>query len=100
MPDPVRIPARPRVVVTRRLPAGTEARMTELFDTILSPDDEAMNAAALTGAMADTDVLVPTISDRIDAAVIAAAGPHLRLIASFGAGIDHIDLAAARARGI
>lgn len=93
--------ARPaRVRVTRRLPALTEARLRELFDTRTNPDDTPMDAAALAAAMADCDVLVPTVTDRIDAAAIAAAGPELRLIANFGNGVDHIDLAAAEKRGI
>lgn len=93
-------PRRPRVVVTRQLMPAVEARMAELFDVVLSPDDAPMSTGALAAAMADCDVLVPTVTDRIDAALIARADDRLRLIASFGAGVDHIDLAAARARGI
>jgi len=91
---------RPRVVVTRRLPPLIEARMTELFHTDLSLDDAPMDRAALAAAVAQYDVLVPTITDRIDAALIESAGPQLKLIANFGNGVDHIDLKAARARGI
>ncbi|MBO9622741.1 MAG: D-glycerate dehydrogenase [Sphingomonas sp.] len=93
-------PSRPRVIVTRSLPDPIEARMTELFDVVLSPDDRAMHADALAAAMADADVLVPTVTDRIDAALIEAAPERLRLIANYGAGVGHIDLKAARARGI
>jgi len=74
--------------------------MTELFHAVLSADDAPMDQAALADSMARCDVLVPTITDRIDADLIAAAGPRLKLIANFGNGVDHIDLAAARARGI
>lgn len=90
----------PLVIVTRRLPAAVEARMAELFEARLNADDAALDAAALARAAATATVLVPTVTDEIDAAVIAAAGPGLKLIANFGAGVDHIDLAAARARGI
>ena len=91
---------KPLVVVTRKLPDVIETRMMELFAARLNADDAAMAPAQLHEAVAEADVLVPTVTDRIDADVIAAAGPRLRLIASFGAGVDHIDLAAARARGI
>ncbi|BBK35295.1 D-glycerate dehydrogenase [Allostella sp. ATCC 35155] len=93
-------PRKPVVVVTRKLPDMVETRMMELFDARLNIDDLPMDEAAMAAAVAHADVLVPTVTDRIDAAVIAAAGPQLRLIASFGTGVDHIDLPAARARGI
>lgn len=93
-------PARPRVIVTRALPLSVEQRMSELFDTALNPDDAAMDRAALAAAMADCDVLVPTVTDIIDAELIAGAGERLKLIANFGAGVNHIDLKAARARRI
>ncbi|WP_133365452.1 2-hydroxyacid dehydrogenase [Qipengyuania sediminis] len=90
----------PRVVVTRHLLPEVEARLAELFDARLNPGDAPLAREALAAAMQGCDVLVPTVTDRIDAALIAAAGPDLRLIASFGTGTDHIDLAAAAARGI
>ena len=93
-------PSRPRVIVTRALPDGIEARMAELFDVVTNAGDTPMSPEALGAAMADCDVLVPTVTDRIDAALLAAAPGRLRLIANYGAGIGHIDLAAARARGI
>lgn len=93
-------PARPRVIVTRALPEATERRMGELFETVLNPDDTPMDRAALAAAMADCDVFVPTVTDTIDAALIAGAGERLKLIANYGAGVNHIDLAAARAQGI
>ena len=92
--------ARTRVVVTRRLPAPVEARMQELFDVKLNAEDRPMTAEELAGAMAGADVLVPTITDRIDARLLAQAGPDLRLIANYGAGFDHIDVATALQRGI
>jgi glyoxylate reductase len=95
-----RIAGKPRVIVTRRLLPETEARMAELFDVTLNPDDAPMPREALLAAMQACDVLVPTVTDRIDGALIAAAGSRLGLLANFGAGVDHIDLAAARARKI
>ncbi|HEY7990163.1 MAG TPA: D-glycerate dehydrogenase [Stellaceae bacterium] len=88
------------VIVTRKLPDVIETRMMELFDTRLSADDAPLDRAALEAAAATADVLVPTVTDHIDEAVIAAAGPRLKLIANFGNGVDHIDLAAARKKGI
>ena len=93
-------PARPRLIVTRRLAPHAEARMAELFDTVLSADDHDMDDAELVAAMQDCDVLVPTLNDHLTAELIDQAGPRLKLIANFGNGIDHIDLKAARAKGI
>ncbi|WP_137863872.1 MULTISPECIES: D-glycerate dehydrogenase [unclassified Sphingomonas] len=93
-------PPHPRVIVTRALPDGIEARMAELFDAVANAGDAPMTQGALAAAMADCDVLVPTVTDRIDAALIDAAPDRLRLIANYGAGVGHIDLKAARARGI
>ena len=91
---------KPKVVVTRKLPAQIEARMGELFDVQLNPDDQPMGQSDLIAALADADVLVPTITDRIDARVLAGAGASLRMIANFGAGVDNIDVDAANARGV
>ncbi len=91
---------KPLVVVTRRLPDAVETRMRELFDVRLSPDDSAMPPDALAAALREADVLVPTVTDEIDAGLLAQAGPNLRLIANFGNGVDHIDVAAALERGI
>ena len=88
------------VVVTRRLPDQIETRMKELFDVRLRDDDTVMSKAELTAALQDADVLVPSITDRIDAEVIKSAGERLKLIANFGAGTDHIDVDAARDAGI
>src|SRR3546814_1397798 len=77
-----------------------EARMAELFDVALSAHARAFTRDELKAAVADCDVFVPTVTDEIGAEVIAAAGERLKLIANFGAGVDHIDLAAARAKGI
>ncbi len=91
---------RPTVVVTRRLPEVVEARMAELFDVRLRDTDTPMDRAELAAALRDADVVVPTITDRIDAGLLAQAGPQLRLIANYGAGVDHIDVESARSRGI
>src|SRR3984957_5041229 len=93
-------PKKPLVIVTRKLPEAIETRMMELFDARLSPDDTPMTPAQLVDAVKQADVLVPTVTDRIDVAVLSQAGPQLKLIASFGTGVDHIDLATARQRGI
>ena len=89
-----------RVILTRKLPDAVETRMMELFDTHLNPTDQAMPREALRASMQDCDILVPTVTDRIDAEMLAAAGPRLKLIASFGSGVDHIDLKAAEERHI
>ena len=89
-----------RVVVTRKLPDPVETRMMELFSTVLNLGDQAMTRDQLADAMRDCDVLVPTVTDRIDSGLIEQAGERLKLIASFGTGVDHIDLRAAKARGI
>jgi glyoxylate reductase len=91
---------RPLVVVTRKLPDVIETRLMELFDARLNLDDRPLTADDLKAAAATAQVLVPTVTDRIDKAVIDAAGANLKLIASFGTGIDHVDLDAAKAKGI
>ncbi|MGB0959782.1 MAG: 2-hydroxyacid dehydrogenase [Halocynthiibacter sp.] len=88
------------VVVTRRLPEVVEARMKELFDVKLREDDTPMSREELIAAMQDADILVPTITDSITANMLAAAGDRLKLIANFGAGVDHIDVDTARRRGV
>ncbi|MBT53135.1 MAG: D-glycerate dehydrogenase [Mameliella sp.] len=88
------------VVVTRRLPEVVETRLTELFDAKLREDDRPMTRGELVDAMQEADVLVSTVTDRIDAGLIGQAGEKLKLIANFGAGFDHIDVATARSRGI
>lgn len=88
------------VVVTRRLPEPVETRMKELFDVELRDPDTRMTREELAAAMRSADVLVPCVTDQIDANLLAQAGERLRLIANFGAGVDHIDVASARQRGI
>jgi glyoxylate reductase len=92
--------SKPLVIVTRRLPDVIETRMMELFDCRLNIEDRPMSQAELVEAARQADVLVPTVTDRIDAAVLSQAGPRLKLIASFGTGVDHIDLKTARMRGV
>jgi lactate dehydrogenase-like 2-hydroxyacid dehydrogenase len=91
---------KPKVIVTRKLPDPVETRMRELFDTELNLTDKAMSREELEAAVARVDVLVPTITDRIDAALLEKAGPQLKLIANFGAGVDHIDVTTATERGV
>src|SRR5215472_10733 len=88
------------VVVTRKLPDIIETRMRELFDARLNLDDKPMSQAEMAEMAKRADVLVPTVTDRIDAAVLSKAGDGLKLIANFGNGVDHIDVATAVSRGI
>jgi glyoxylate reductase len=92
--------SKPLVIVTRKLPDAVETRMRELFDARLNIDDKPMSQAALVQAMKTADVLVPTVTDRIDRSIIDQAGERLRLIANFGNGVDNIDIEAAAERGI
>ncbi len=89
-----------KVVLTRRLPDAVETRMRELFDAELNLTDAPLDRTALVEAVRRADVLVPTITDRIDAELIGVAGEQLRMIANFGAGVDHIDVEAAVGRGL
>src|SRR6516164_9861450 len=91
---------RPLVVVTRRLPELVETRMRELFDARLNLEDKAMSQSEIVEAMREADVLVPTITDHINSAMIAQAGEQMKLIANFGNGVDHIDVTSALRRGI
>jgi glyoxylate reductase len=91
---------RPVVIVTRKLPDVIETRMMELFQARLNPDDQPLAKPALIEAVKACEVLVPTVTDRIDAAVLAHAGERLRLIANYGTGVDNIDVEAAYKRGI
>jgi glyoxylate reductase len=91
---------KPLVVVTRKLPDSVETRMRELFDTRLNIDDKPMSQAELAEALKVADVLVPTVTDRIDAPVLSQSGDKLKLIANFGNGVDNIDVATALQRGI
>ncbi len=88
------------VVVTRRLPEPVETRMKELFNVELRDPDTKMSRDELVAAMRRADVLVPCVTDTIDAAMLAQAGEKLKLIANYGAGVDHIDVASARQRGV
>ena len=99
---PGQSPSRPRmrVAVTRRLPEAVETRMTELFDVALREDDRKLGRDELVALMKDCDVLVPTVTDQIDANMLAQAGERLKLIANYGAGIDHLYVMSARQRGV
>ena len=91
---------KPLVIVTRKLPDAVETRMCELFETQLNADDHPFSREELAAAMQRAEVLVPTVTDRIDAQLLQEAGEQLKLIANFGVGVDHIDIEAATARGI
>ncbi|HJO87073.1 MAG TPA: D-glycerate dehydrogenase [Rhodospirillales bacterium] len=89
-----------KVVVTRKLPDAVETRMMELFDTRLNLNDIALTHEELIMAVQSAEILVPTVTDNIDAEVINSAGDQLKMIANFGAGVDHVDLTAAAEKGI
>lgn len=91
---------RPRVAITRKLLPAIEARMAELFNCTFNGDDHQMNRDEIIAAMQNCDILVPTVTDRIDAELITRAPESLKMFANFGAGVNHIDLAAAKAKGI
>lgn len=89
-----------KVAVTRRFPAQVEARLADLFDTTLHEDDAPLSREGLIERANDADVLAATLGDQLDADFFDAVGGRLKLVANFGAGVDHIDVAAANARGI
>jgi glyoxylate reductase len=90
----------PHIIVTRHLPAPVEKRLADSFGAAVNPDDHFFTRDELLAAVAQADILVPTVTDAIDAEIISAAGANLRLLANFGVGVNHIDVAAAAARGI
>ena len=92
--------ARPVVTVTRALPQGVEDRMAELFDMRFNTDDVELDGQGIVAATSGADAMVPTVTDSIDADVIAALPDSMKLIANFGVGVNHLDLNAAHARGI
>ncbi len=92
--------ARPRVVLTRRWPAAVETVLAEQFDVVFNTDDIALSASALAQALASADALCPTVTDRLDAALLGSSHVRTRLIANFGVGFNHIDLDAASKAGI
>ncbi|MHB1374913.1 MAG: 2-hydroxyacid dehydrogenase [Thauera sp.] len=92
--------SRPRILVTRRWPEAVERRLCALFDTTLNLDDHRLSADELRAALRDCDAVLPTVSDRLDAAVLAVDAPRARILANYGVGYSHIDVDAARARGL
>jgi lactate dehydrogenase-like 2-hydroxyacid dehydrogenase len=92
--------ARPRVVVTRKLPEAVEARLGAALEVVLNPEDEPLDRAGLVRAMQEADGLLPTVGDAIDAALIGTAGRRVRIVANFAVGVNNIDLEAARAAGV
>lgn len=100
LPRNPKIPTNPKVIVTRRLPEPIEARLSELFDTELNRTDRPLSQTDLAHALREADVLVPTVTDRIDSRLLAQAGERLKLIAQFGTGTDNIDVESAVSRGI
>ncbi|MGE3066867.1 MAG: 2-hydroxyacid dehydrogenase, partial [Hyphomicrobiaceae bacterium] len=101
MPTSAPTPSKkPLVIVTRKLPEAVETRMRELFDARLNDEDAPLTQAQMVAAVKEAHVLVPTVTDRIDRAILSQSGPQLKLIAQFGTGVDNIDLDTARNRGI
>ncbi len=92
--------SKPTIFVTQKLPDAVEARMKELFDVTFSKADKPLQPDVLIEALQTYNILVPTVTDRLDADLIAKAGPQLKMIASFGTGHDHIDVDAAYKQGI
>ena len=90
----------PRIIVTRRWPEEVEQQLREEFDVQLNVEDRPMSQAELTDAFSNADAVFPTVSDRIDAEVLSAEPLRAKLLGSFGVGFNHIDLEAAKARGI
>ncbi len=91
---------KPKVIVSRKIPATIETRMAELFDVVLNHEDKPLSKAELIAAFKEGDVFVSTVTDEISADIIKHAGPQFKMIANFGMGVDHIDMKAARAKGI
>ena len=91
---------RPHVVLTRRLPTAVEEQVSREFDAQLNPDDRALDAAGLQAALCAADAVLCTVTDRITAQVLAAEPLKTRILANFGVGFNHIDLAAAKQRGV
>ncbi|QXT35509.1 D-glycerate dehydrogenase [Sphingomonas sanguinis] len=89
-----------KLLVTRRLPEFVEQHLSATWDTTLNADDTPLSRDALVRAMTEYDAWMPTITDRVDAELIATPGRRVRILANYGAGVDHIDLAAARAAGL
>jgi lactate dehydrogenase-like 2-hydroxyacid dehydrogenase len=94
------MPDRPKLLMTRRWPDAVEAELRLRYDVTVDPEDRKLSAAELRQAMLDFDILCPTVSDRLDASILSVPGRRVKLIANYGAGVDHIDLAAARAAGL
>ncbi|MBI1391333.1 MAG: D-glycerate dehydrogenase [Alphaproteobacteria bacterium] len=89
-----------RVAVTRKLPDPIEARLKSLFDATLSEAETPLPQPALIDLARDHQILAATLGDALDADFFRKAGDKLKLIANFGAGVDHIDIAAAAAHGV
>ena len=91
---------KPKVIVTRRWPEEVEQRLIGLFDVALNQDDRPLSVEQLQNALRTADAVLPTVSDRITADVLSAEPLRTRILGSFGVGFNHIDIKAAKARGI
>lgn len=92
--------ARPRIVVTRKLPEAVEARLSATFDAVLNPGDRPLDRAAMAQAMREADGLLPAVTDPVDAGLLGTEGRRVRIVANFEVGVNNIDLAAAKAAGV
>ena len=93
-------PARPRVVVTRKLPLVVEEELARRFEVSLNRDDRPLDADGLRRALQEADGLLPTVTDKLTAELLGAEPLRTRIIANFGVGFNNIDVAAAGARGL
>ncbi|MGE0776376.1 MAG: NAD(P)-dependent oxidoreductase, partial [Sphingomonadaceae bacterium] len=91
---------KPAILLTRRWPKQVEDKLAQLYEVTLNPDDQPLDKAALVEAMQRFDALCPTVSDKIDADILSVPNARVRIVASYGVGYDHIDIAAAHAAGI
>ena len=91
---------KPRVIVSRKWPEEVEGRMQELFDVQLNETDTPMTVSQMQEALQNADAFCPTVSDQVNAEVLSVDNLKTRIIGSYGVGFNHIDLDAARSRGL
>jgi lactate dehydrogenase-like 2-hydroxyacid dehydrogenase len=92
--------AKPKVVITRKIPAEAEERARSLFDVELNTNDTPLGATGLARAMCEADGLLPCVADRISAELLATPGRRVKIVANYGVGYNNIDVAAAKENGV